>query len=178
MYGLEQVANSTRSSAGVSRSPTVRGNTADGMSMWIKVSHTPLKVGGVLLTVRRKLREAEAPSGSVTVTVIRLVPIWLVAGVTCTVRLVSEPPKTMFVSGTSTRLVESADSVRLLAGLCASPTLNERVVEEFAPMVRLEREEIVGAVFWDQAFAAVDHNATQISVVVMRLKFGENFILP
>ena len=49
------------------------------------------------------------------------VPVWLLAGVTVTVRFAPLPPNVMFAFGTSVVLLELPLSVRLLAAVSASP---------------------------------------------------------
>ena len=56
-------------------------------------------------------------------TVIVVVPDWLAAGVTVTVRLELEPPKTMFESGTNAVFDELPVSWRLAASVSASPMI-------------------------------------------------------
>ena len=53
--------------------------------------------------------------------VIVAVPDWLAAGVTRTVRLVPEPPKTILLLGTKVGLEDDLDRTRLVAGVSASP---------------------------------------------------------
>ena len=82
-------------------------------------------VGGVLtgLTVRTKVSVAVLVP-SLTVTVIVVVPIWPLAGVTVTVRFPPLPPKTMLAFGTKVVLLELLFRVRLLSGVSASATVN------------------------------------------------------
>ena len=85
-------------------------------------------VGGVLgagLTVTRN--EVFVVSWlSLAVSVILVVPVCPAAGVIVTVRLDPLPPKRIFAFGTSTKLVEAPITVRLLATVSASPTVNVR----------------------------------------------------
>lgn len=72
-------------------------------------------------TVSKKLPTDVAPSPSVTEIEIVTVPAWFGAGVTVTVRLDNEPPKTMFESGTIVISEEAAPKVRLPLAVSASP---------------------------------------------------------
>src|SRR5437879_9325303 len=74
------------------------------------------------LTVNRKLSLA-VRLPSLTVTVLVAVPVWLRAGVTVTVRLAPEPPKTMLARGTKVGLEEAPETVRLPTAVCESPTV-------------------------------------------------------
>src|SRR3989442_11758810 len=74
------------------------------------------------LTVNTKLSLA-VRLPSLTVTVIVAVPVWLRAGLTVTVRLAPEPPKTMLAAGTKVGLEEAPETTRLPAAVCASPTV-------------------------------------------------------
>src|SRR5690349_19658662 len=61
---------------------------------------------------------------SLTLTVIVAMPVWLLAGVTVTVRLLPLPPKTTLFVGTSMGFEDVLPKVRLPAGVCASLTVN------------------------------------------------------
>src|SRR5262249_40881940 len=119
-----ELPESVRLPTGVSASPTVKliGPAAvPDVVVWSVMFEI---VGGVLAapTVRRKpvlaLRE---PSLTVTVTV--AVPVWPAAGVSVTVRLAPLPPKAMFAPGSSVWFDELPETVRLPAGVSASPTV-------------------------------------------------------
>ena len=101
--------------------------------------------GGGSCTVRRKAFDAlRIPS--LTMMVMVAVPVWLVAGVTRTVRLEALPPKEMFATGASVGLEELAVSARLAAGLSTSPTMNGRsAVDWFFRMVAPVMAEMIGA---------------------------------
>src|SRR5213596_1719041 len=76
------------------------------------------------------------------------VPVWLRAGVTVTVRLAPEPPKTMLATGTKVGLEEVRERIRLPAAGCASPTVKAMgAVAVFWLMDRSAMLEMVGAVF-------------------------------
>ena len=88
-----------------------------------------------LLTVTTKVSVAELVP-SLTTTVIVAAPVRLSAGVTRTVRLAPEPPKTMALLGTRVGLEEVPARVRLAAGVSASPTVKgTRLVAVFCVMV-------------------------------------------
>src|SRR6266550_794755 len=76
-----------------------------------------------VLTVRRKLSLARN-CPSLTLTVIVALPVWPVAGVTVTVRVVPLPPNTMLFSGTSVGFDELPLNVKLPAGVSASLIVN------------------------------------------------------
>src|SRR5882762_10692053 len=82
-------------------------------------------VGGVFtpLTVRTNGEVAVEPP-SLTETVMVAVPVWPLAGVTVTVRLLPLPPKTMLALGTSPVLDELPARVRLATGVSASLIVN------------------------------------------------------
>src|SRR5437667_276847 len=76
------------------------------------------------------------------------VPVWLRAGVTVTVRLAPEPPKTMLATGTKVGLEEAPERVRLPAAVCESPTVVAiGAVAVFWLVDRSAMLEIVGGVF-------------------------------
>src|SRR6266481_4325411 len=81
-------------------------------------------IGGSLtgLTVTRKF-VLLVSRPSLTVTVMRVVPFWLVAGVTVTARFVPVPPKTTLAAGTSVRLLEVLVKVKLAAAVSTSPIM-------------------------------------------------------
>src|SRR3989441_505548 len=85
---------------------------------------------------------------SLTVTVIVAVPLWFRAGVTVTVRLAPEPPKTMFAAGTKVGLEEAPDSFNDPATTEISPlSLHVALPILFWLVERFAMLEIVGAVF-------------------------------
>src|SRR2546425_12725344 len=85
---------------------------------------------------------------SLTVTVIVAVPLWFRAGVTVTVRLAPEPPRTMFAAGTKVGLEDAPVTIRLPAAVWASPTVKAMgAVAVFWFMERSAMLEIVGGVF-------------------------------
>src|SRR2546425_1172204 len=85
---------------------------------------------------------------SLTVTVIVAVPLWFRAGVTVTVRLAPEPPKTMFAAGTKVGLEEAPDSFNDPATTEISPlSLHVALPILFWLVERSAILEIVGAVF-------------------------------
>src|SRR2546425_914054 len=104
-------------------------------------------VFAVALTVNTKLSLA-VRLPSLTVTVIVAVPLWLRAGVTVTVLLAPEPPRTMFAVGTKVGLEDAPVTVRLPAAVWASPTVKAMgAVAVFWFMERSAMLEIVGGVF-------------------------------
>ena len=76
-------------------------------------------------TVIAKLVEAEVVP-SLTVSVIVATPDWLGAGVNVTVRLDSEPPKTMFAFGITSWFEETPATARSTALVSKSPIVNAR----------------------------------------------------
>ena len=83
---------------------------------------------------------------SLTVTRMVEAPDWLAAGVTVTVRLAPEPPKTTLATGTRAVSDEVAGSVRLPAGVSASPTVKATApVGVSSLMVWSAMLEMVGA---------------------------------
>src|SRR5580765_4971739 len=101
----------------------------------------------VALTVSTKLLLA-VRLPSLTVTVMVAVPVWLRAGVTATVRLAPEPPKTMLATGIKVGLEEVSERIRLPAAVCASPTVKAiGAVAVFWLVDKSAMLEMVGAVF-------------------------------
>ena len=101
--------------------------------------------GGGSCTVSRKEFDA-LRSPSLTLTVMVAVPIWLVTGVTRTVRLEPLPPNVMLAAGASAGLEELALSARLAAGLSMSPTVNAKsAVDWFFRIVAPSSAEMTGA---------------------------------
>src|SRR5438552_764626 len=144
--GLEEVALKLRLPAAVSKSPTVKARAAVEVSSLIVWLAMVEMVGGSLtgLTVRTKLL-LRTFTPSLTLTVINVVPTWLVAGVTVTARLVPLPPKTMLALGTNVRLVDVALRVRLPAAVSTSPIMNAMgPVEVSSLTVWLPMAEMVG----------------------------------
>ena len=79
-------------------------------------------LGGVFSPVTVNKNESLIVKGpSFTFTVMVAVPVWLAAGVMVTVRLLSVPPKTIPLGGTSPGLDELLLNWRLPADVCASP---------------------------------------------------------
>ena len=120
-FVLEELRLRPKLPAAVSTSPTVKAIASmvvSSLMVWLAI--LPI-VGGSLtgVTTRVNVLLAVAPSPSVTITVIVLVPYWLRAGVTVTVRLPPLPPKTMFPTGT--RFVLEELRLRPQAPLPPSP---------------------------------------------------------
>src|SRR5439155_14351045 len=85
---------------------------------------------------------------SLTVTVMVALPDWFVAGINVTVRLEPLPPKRILPFGTSPGLEEVPLTVRLEAGLSASPTVKLIGPVEVSWLIVLSGIfEIVGASF-------------------------------
>src|SRR6266487_6194146 len=98
------------------------------------------------LTVRRKLLLARN-CPSLTLTVIVALPVWPVAGVTVTVRVVPLPPNTMLFSGTSVGLDELPLNVKLPAAVSTSPIVKfNGPVVPFTLIVWFAMPVIVGGV--------------------------------
>src|SRR5262249_47213323 len=103
-------------------------------------------VGALSLTVSWKI-EVVASRPSLTVTLMMLVPNWPAAGVTVTVRFAPLPPNAMPAFGTSVVFDELPLTVRLAAGVSASPTVNAIAPVAVPPIVDwLAIAEIVGGV--------------------------------
>jgi hypothetical protein len=89
---------------------------------------------------------------SFTEILIIALPVWPDAGVTVTVRLAPEPPKSIFPFGTKVVSVDTAHSVRFAAGVSASLTVNgSGAVDWPTETVWAGIVEIVGAVFTGNA---------------------------
>lgn len=99
------------------------------------------------------------PSETITVTVAE--PVCEEAGVTDTVRLAPEPPKTMLAVGTSVTLEELPETLRAPAEVCASP-----IVKEIGPVVppeaivRSARLLMVGGVLAEGVTGSTDKLST------------------
>src|SRR5437762_247308 len=116
------------------------------MVVWSAMLEIVGAVFGVALTVNTKL-SLEVRLPSLTVTVMVDVPLWLSAGVTVTVRLAPEPPKTILAVETRVGLEDVPERVRLLAAVCASPTVKAiGVVAVFWLVDKSAMLEMVGAV--------------------------------
>src|SRR5438477_6488323 len=123
--GLEEAHETIRLPTAVCESPTVMAMGAVAV-FWLVDRSAMLEIVGAVfaaaLTVSTKLSLAlRLPS--LTLTVMVAVPVWLRAGVTVTVRLAPEPPKTMLPDGTRVGLEEAPETIRLPAAVCASPTV-------------------------------------------------------
>ena len=76
------------------------------------------------------------------------VPVWLLAGLTVTLRLAPEPPKTILAFGTRVVSDELAVRTKALAAVSASPMVKGKAaVELFAAMLWFATSVMVGAVF-------------------------------
>src|SRR4051794_34558425 len=105
------------------------------------------KVGGSLigLTVRSKPLLTLAAFPSVTVRVMWVRPNWFATGVIAQVRLTPLPPSRMLLLRTRLVFEEVAVTVRLVAAVSTSPTVNGTApVFESSSMVWLGRVEMVG----------------------------------
>src|SRR6185295_5598935 len=93
--GFEEPLLNVKLPAAVSASPTVKLNAAVGVSSLIVWFAMAVIVGGVFtaVTVSKNVSLAVFVP-SLTVTVMVAVPVWPVAGVTVTVRLLPLPPYT------------------------------------------------------------------------------------
>src|SRR5438093_1425980 len=124
--GLEEGPETIRLPAAVCASPTVKAMGAVA-AFWLMDRSAMLEMVGavfaVALTVNTKVSLA-VRLPSLTVTVMLAVPVWLRAGVTVTVRLAPEPPKTMLATGIKVGLEEVRERIRLPAAVCASPIVN------------------------------------------------------
>src|SRR6266566_4240848 len=148
--GLEEAPETTRLPTAVCASPTVKAIAAVAV-FWLVDRSAMLEIVGavlaVALTVNTKLSLA-VRLPSLTVTVMVAVPVWLRAGVTVTVRLAPEPPKTMLPAGTKVGLEEAPETVRLPTAVWESPTVRAiGAVAVFCVVVWSVMLEIVGAVF-------------------------------
>jgi hypothetical protein len=76
------------------------------------------------VTVKLKV-SLEVREPSLTVTVITALPLCPAAGVTVTVRLAPEPPKTTFEFGTRVGLEDEPLKVRLITAVSISPTVKD-----------------------------------------------------
>src|ERR1043166_1973788 len=111
------------------------------------------RVGGAFPTTSRKVSLALLVP-SFTVTVMIAFPVWLVAGVTLTVRLLPEPPKTMLAFGTSVGLEEGPLTAKLPGAVSASFTVKARgPVSPFSGTNWSGMLEMVGGWFWPGLFA-------------------------
>lgn len=118
---LDDSAVTTSDPAAVSTSPTVKAREPVDVSSLITLLATALIVGAsfTAVTVRRNVSDAVA-SPLLTVTVIRLLPVWFAKGVTDTVRDPPLPPNTMFPFKTKPVLLEPPETLREEAGVIRS----------------------------------------------------------
>ena len=119
---FEETAVRARLPAEVSPSPMVNAMPEIGVSSAVTRSVKSLSTGGELdwITVSRKLSLAVPPLVSVTVTVMREVPLIPAAGVMVTLRLEPLPPKEMLGAGTRAALVEATERLSSVAGVSGS----------------------------------------------------------
>jgi len=145
---LDELPLTVKLVSAVSTSPTVKLIGPTAVPTTVDWSGMFDIVGASLtaLTVTTKLVLAlDCPS--LTVTVIVAVPDWLAAGVRVTVRLVPEPPKTMFALGANVGFDELPLTVKP-AGVSVSFTVKLMVpVVVSSLIVRFAMLEIVGGVF-------------------------------
>src|SRR6267143_1070427 len=116
-------------------------------------------VGGAFPTVSRNVSLALFVP-SLTITVIVALPVWLAAGVTLTVRLDPEPPKTMLAFGTSVGFEEEPVTTKLPGGVSASLTV--KAMGPVAPPSGTNWSgmlEMVGRWFWLVLFAHLPADA-------------------
>src|SRR6266487_2129028 len=110
-------------------------------------------VGGAFPTTNRNVSLALLVL-SLTVTVMVALPVWWVAGVTLTVRLAPEPPKTRLAFGTSVGFEEEPVTTRLPGAVSASFTV--KAIGPLAPssgMLWSGMLEMAGGWFWPGLFA-------------------------
>src|SRR5438477_566721 len=147
--GLEEAPETIRLPTAVCASPTVKALGAVAV-FWLvdksaKIGRVWGRVGGEF-TVSTRLSLALRLQ-SLKLTVMVAVPVWLRAGVTVTVRLAPEPPKTMLPDGTRVGLEEAPETIRLPAAVCASPTVKALgAVAVFWLVDKSAMLEIVGGV--------------------------------
>ena len=120
------------------------------------------------VTVSRKVLVAVAPSPSVTIRVIIVVPLALVPGRTVIDRLEPLPPNVMLPLGTSAGLEEKPASPRLPADVSTSATVNATGASTpSSAMVRSEIDPIVGeALARIAACALLSERLPSMAVVV------------
>ena len=103
----------------------------------------------------------ELAAPSLTVSVIVALPLWLLAGVTVTVRFAPLPPSTMFASGTNVVLLLLPLRSKSATAVSTSPTVTDNALVAVSSLVdRLLTSLIVGA-----SFTASTVN-TNVSVVL------------
>src|SRR5499427_489152 len=145
---FDEVPLRVRLATGVSTSPTVKamGPAATPLVVaWLPIAEI---VGASLtaLTVSWKLALVLA-APSLTVRVIVVTPNWFDAGVIVTVRFAPLPPNTMLAFGTSACAEDVPLTVRLAAGVSASPTVKPMVLVGVSSLVTCAGTfEIVGGV--------------------------------
>ena len=146
---FDEVRVTVRLPAAVSASPMVKA-IAPVLESSLIVRFEMLEIVGAeftALTVTTNVSLAVSEP-SLTVTVIVAEPVCPLAGVTVTVRLAPEPPRTTFAVGTSVVFDEDRVTVRLAAVVSMSPTVNASApVFEPALIVWFAMSEIVGAAF-------------------------------
>ena len=126
---FDELRVTVRLPAAVSASPMVKVIAPVLESSSIVRFVMSLMVGAVFtaLTVRAKL-EVAVRAPSLTVTVIVAEPLWPATGVTVTVRLAPLPPNATLAAGTKTVFEEAAETVRLVAAVSTSDTVNARAL--------------------------------------------------
>ena len=182
--GLLEAALTSRLVAAVSTSLKVKPRAAELPSSLTTWSAMAEMVGASFtgVTVKRKLVEAVPPTPSLTVRLIRVVPLWLVAGLIKRARLVPLPPRVMLALGTSKRLVEVALTLKL-AGEVSIAHIKEhrtkhRVLKTALRSNRGDHRWVVGAVTVKlklvvaQAKVGIHHGKIEVLAVPTWLSAG------
>ena len=122
----EEVPDTVKRAAAVSASATVNGIAAVAWFAVTVCAAIP-EIVGALLTVTCWMLNVKLEFAvfvpSLTVTVIRVLPTWLKAGVMVSVRFWPLPPSAMFALGTNVVEEEVAETIKLAADVSASLTV-------------------------------------------------------
>src|SRR5688572_12163945 len=158
---------------GVSRSETKNGMATGAEFGAVVLVAGVMMVGAAFVTVRTKKSRLVPPCSSLTITVIMVIPNWLVCGVTWTLLTSLLPPNTMLASGTRLVFDERPVTTRLVASVCPSETLKLKgAVEVFPPMVWSGMLPMFGGVLettLSSGVRDVENPCSSVTDMVMRL---------
>jgi hypothetical protein len=148
---LVELRESVSDPAAVSASPTVKAIGPRSVSSGVDWLAMVEMVGVSLTEVTVTWNDVEVDAApSLTVTVMVTVPERFADGVTVTVRVSPDPPKTIPVNGTSVVLLDARLRVRDPTAVSTSPTTKARgAVDESSTMVTLPMVVMVGGSFTD-----------------------------
>ena len=155
---LSETAEAVTAVIVLSTSAMVSGILVVPFVYWVEMS---AMVGASFTAVMVTVKVDDAVKlPSLTVRVMVTVPLWLLSGVTVTVRFSPVPPRVIFASGTTVVSEEVAVTVKLDAAVLSSDMVKARTpVSKSSLMLWVETVEMLGAVLLDPSDTEEDCEA-------------------